>query len=127
MTADEITRIRAEALEEAAKLAEQLGEEWWNMQGELTASHLKGLAKRIRALIPPPPKEPTADEIEAINRVPRHKIGDRVHKKSGSSWHGRVVGFYSTTLTPIGYCVESERETGSVQIYPEAALEKNDD
>lgn len=50
------------------------------------------------------------------------KLGDRVAKKSGSSWHGRIVGFYSTDLTPIGYCVESERETGSVQLYPEAAL-----
>jgi hypothetical protein len=47
---------------------------------------------------------------------------DLVRKKSGSSWNGRVVGFYSTELTPIGYCVESEREPGSVQIYPEAAL-----
>lgn len=50
------------------------------------------------------------------------KLGDRVAKKSGSSWHGQIVGFYSTYLTPIGYCVESEREPGSVQIYPEAAL-----
>lgn len=53
----------------------------------------------------------------------KFKIGDRVRKKSGSSWNGRVVGFYSTKLTPIGYAVESEREPGSVQIYPEAALE----
>lgn len=49
--------------------------------------------------------------------------GTRVRKIRGSSWQGRVVGFYSTELTPIGYCVESEREPGSVQIYPEAALE----
>lgn len=53
-------------------------------------------------------------------------IGDRVRKTKGSSWQGRVVGFYSTDLTPIGYCVESEREPGSVQIYPEAALEAID-
>ena len=49
-------------------------------------------------------------------------LGDRVRKTKGSSWQGRVVGFYSTELTPIGYAVESEREPGSVQIYPEAAL-----
>ena len=59
------------------------------------------------------------------------KHGDRVSKKSGSSWHGVVVGFYVTDLTPEGYCVESEREPGSVQIYPRAALvrlaDKNDD
>ena len=50
-------------------------------------------------------------------------LGQRVRKIKGSSWQGRVVGFYSTELTPMGYAVESEREPGSVQIYPEAALE----
>lgn len=49
--------------------------------------------------------------------------GDRVTKIKGSSWTGRVCGIYSTPLTPIGYAVESENEPGSVQIYPEAALE----
>ena len=53
----------------------------------------------------------------------KFKLGDRVRKTKGSSWNGVVVGFYSTELTPIGYCVESEREKGSVQIYPESALE----
>lgn len=51
------------------------------------------------------------------------KLGDRVRKTKGSSWQGRVVGFYSTSLTPVGYAVESEREPGSVQIYPVSALE----
>lgn len=50
--------------------------------------------------------------------------GDRVTKIKGSSWTGRVVGFYSTELTPVGYAVESENEPGSVQIYPESALTK---
>lgn len=50
-------------------------------------------------------------------------VGDRVRKIKGSSWQGIVVGHYSTTLTPEGYCVESEREPGSVQIYPASALE----
>ncbi len=50
-------------------------------------------------------------------------IGDRVRKVKGSSWQGKVIGFYSTDLTPVGYCIESEREPGSVQIYPEGALE----
>jgi len=54
-------------------------------------------------------------------------LGQRVHKTKGSFWRGRVVGFYSTNLTPVGYAVESEHETGSVQIYPEAALEAFDD
>jgi hypothetical protein len=51
------------------------------------------------------------------------KIGTRVRKIKGSQWQGRVVGYYSTDLTPVGYAVESERETGSVQIYPASALE----
>jgi hypothetical protein len=49
-------------------------------------------------------------------------IGDLVQKKQNSSWRGKVVGFYSTEATPIGYCVESHFETGSVQVWPEAAL-----
>jgi hypothetical protein len=48
--------------------------------------------------------------------------GQRVQKTKGSSWHGCVVGWYSTKQTTLGYCVESEREPGSVQIYPEIAL-----
>lgn len=55
--------------------------------------------------------------------VRKFKLGDRVTKTKGSNWTGLVVGFYSTKLTPIGYCVESETERGSVQIYPENALE----
>lgn len=50
-------------------------------------------------------------------------IGTRVRKTKGSSWQGRVCGYYSTDLTPFGICVESERESGSVQIYPASALE----
>lgn len=50
-------------------------------------------------------------------------FGDKVKKKSGSEWHGKIVGWYSTELTPIGYAVESWTEKGSVQIYPEKALE----
>lgn len=50
------------------------------------------------------------------------QLGDRVTKTKGSSWTGRVVGFYSTSLTPEGYAVESENEPGSVQIYPVSAL-----
>ena len=49
--------------------------------------------------------------------------GDLVTKTKGSSWTGRVVGFYSTKLTPNGVCVESIHHNGSVQIYPESALE----
>lgn len=51
-------------------------------------------------------------------------IGTRLRKKSGSEWQGKVVGFYTTELTPIGYAIESESHKGSVQIYPELALEE---
>lgn len=51
-----------------------------------------------------------------------YDLGDTVEKRSGSQWHGRVVGFYSTDLTPEGYAIESWTEKGSVQIYPLSAL-----
>jgi hypothetical protein len=53
----------------------------------------------------------------------RFAVGDHVRKVKGSSWQGRLIGFYSAQLTPIGYAVEAS-ERGSVQIYPEAALER---
>ena len=53
----------------------------------------------------------------------KYALGDLVTKTKGSSWTGHVVGFYSTSLTPDGYAVESETEVGSVQIYPGNALE----
>ena len=52
----------------------------------------------------------------------RWPLGTHVTKTKGSQWTGRVVGFYSTSLTPEGYAVESENEPGSVQIYPVGAL-----
>ena len=55
---------------------------------------------------------------------PAFKRGDLVRKRSGSQWQGRIVGEYSTTLTPEGYAVESDAHVGSVQIYPAAALER---
>ena len=55
---------------------------------------------------------------------PTFALGDHVKKKSGSEWEGVVVGWYSTTLTPEGYAVESSSHKGSVQIYPVGALEK---
>lgn len=53
----------------------------------------------------------------------KFKRGDMVQKIRGSEWHGMVVGFYTTAATERGYAVESMFEKGSVQIYPEAALE----
>jgi len=49
-------------------------------------------------------------------------LGARVRKRGGADWEGRVVGFYSTSLAPEGYAVESRHHSGSTQIYPRAAL-----
>lgn len=49
-------------------------------------------------------------------------LGTMVTKIKGSSWTGRVVGYYQTELTEFGVCVESINEPGSVQIYPQSAL-----
>lgn len=73
------------------------------------------LAERIDALYVQVP------EWYPVNA--KFKFGQTVRKKSGSAWHGVIVGWYSTELTPNGYAVESYYEIGSVQIYPEAALE----
>lgn len=67
----------------------------------------------------PPPSQQT----EGWPWATKFQLNQRVRKTKGSSWQGHVVGFYATGMTPIGYAVESEREPGSVQIYPEAALE----
>ena len=60
----------------------------------------------------------------AIRGKHKFRFHNRVRKISGSEWQGRVVGFYSTRLTPIGYAVETEHHTDSIQIYPEGALER---
>lgn len=67
-----------------------------------------------------------AEKVAATPSVPAvapgFKLGDAVQKVKGSQWSGRVVGTYSTALTPEGYAVESATHAGSVQIYPAAAL-----
>jgi len=63
--------------------------------------------------------------IDASSAAPENakwRLGDLVQKVRGSKWRGKVVGFYSTEATPIGYSVESAFEPGSVQVWPEAAL-----
>lgn len=51
------------------------------------------------------------------------QLGEAVQKKGRASWRGHVVGWYRTSITALGYAVESAFEPGSVQIYPESALE----
>jgi len=66
----------------------------------------------------------TEQQPEQSGKFAMHQ---RVRKTSGSEWHGRICGTYSTSLTPEGYAVESEAHAGSVQIYPAKALEAVDD
>lgn len=66
-------------------------------------------------------------EAELALMQGKYILNQRLKKTKGSSWRGRVCGYYSTTLTPVGYCIESENEPGSVQLYPETALEPMDD
>jgi dihydrofolate reductase (trimethoprim resistance protein) len=55
---------------------------------------------------------------------PTFRYGDGVAKVGGGEWCGKVVGWYSTDLTPEGYAVESAWHKGAVQIYPASALRK---
>lgn len=71
----------------------------------------------------PDSRDPDCTACLEMQRMAVFQYGDRVRKKSGSKWQGRVVGWYSTALTPEGYAVESEAHAGSVQIYPAKALE----
>ena len=62
------------------------------------------------------------NKTQFIEQFNTFAIGQMVTKTKGSQWTGKVVGVYSTALTPEGYAVESDTEKGSVQIYPVSAL-----
>lgn len=62
------------------------------------------------------------NKAQFIQQFNTFAIGQMVTKTKGSQWTGKVVGVYSTALTPEGYAVESDTEKGSVQIYPVSAL-----
>ncbi|RAS10812.1 hypothetical protein [Ensifer adhaerens] len=49
------------------------------------------------------------------------QMGDYAAKKGRASWRGKIVGWYRTDLTSLGYAIDFE--PGSVQIYPETAIE----
>jgi hypothetical protein len=52
------------------------------------------------------------------------RMGESVAKKGRASWRGKIVGWYRTDLTDLGYAIESHFEPGSVQIYPQTAIER---
>lgn len=92
--------------------------------GNMISNELSA-AKILRTEIAATEQAKRMTDTKTMEKPSTHlwSYGTRVRKKRGSSWQGRVVGFYSTSLTPEGYAVESEREPGNVQIYPYAALE----
>ena len=59
------------------------------------------------------PESVNAELLEALRafesspKPGAFRLGDLVKKVSGSAWEGRIVGTYSTALTPEGYAVES--------------------
>lgn len=80
---------------------------------------------KIRAALLAAAKVREAKDISVATKAPAtFQIGDYVEKVKGSSWRGRIVGTYSTSITPEGYSVESVLEPGSVQIYPASALRR---
>lgn len=105
---------RAQALEEAAKIAEGDSPLFYHQSGDCESGFHSGRVAAAAAI--------RARSSQHVEDGRKFKLGDRLTKNKGSSWTGLVVGFYSTELTPVGYAVESETEKGSVQIYPEAAL-----
>lgn len=88
----------------------------------VSAQNLRGAALYIEELVRQRPAI-AAMPVQAEPVAKRWQLGDKVRKKRGSSWRGVVCGFYSTPHTPQGYCVDSAFEPGSVQVWPEAALE----
>jgi dihydrofolate reductase (trimethoprim resistance protein) len=90
---------------------------YWHSRDEARRGNFAILYAAARELVD------QAQSAEPVQGAATYKLGDLVRKKSGSQWHGIVVGTYSTALTPEGYAVESATESGSVQIYPVSALE----
>ncbi len=68
-------------------------------------------------------EDPYKAKVQPPPESLKMKIGDIVKKKKGSQWEGTIVGHYSTSMTPIGWVVQSNHHWGSCQIYPEDALE----
>ena len=83
----------------------------------VTEDELSAMCSSMAALL-----QELVDAPEPEPENAKWRLGDLVQKVRGSKWRGKVVGFYSTEATPIGYSVESAFEPGSVQVWPEAAL-----
>jgi hypothetical protein len=65
-------------------------------------------------------------EDEMVDQWPsdaKFQMGDYVAKKGRALWRGKIVGWYRTDVTKLGYAIESYFELGSVQIYPETTIE----
>ena len=102
---------------EQKQQAKQLIADWTNVSKTSTPTvwFLNGdcMAGFLQELVDAPDSTPPSA---------KWRLGDMVQKVRGSKWRGKVVGFYSTEATPIGYSIESAFEPGSVQVWPEAVL-----
>lgn len=109
-------RVSASAMSAVASICEHLGCDDHNGHVPVLRA-IDDLRAQIASL--------TADVMRIFESSPKpgaFRLGDLVKKVSGSAWEGRIVGTYSTALTPEGYAVESASHPGSVQIYPAKAL-----
>lgn len=110
---DDSPHLLAFAVALHANISEEKRPNGWSDFSDAQRDRLKAAYRAMLAVAPSPPDSGA------------FALGDRVRKKRGSQWHGEIVGTYKTKFTPEGYCVESERERESVQIYPVQALERN--
>lgn len=101
--------------------------DWFTDTKPLIDKGIAALKDRLLAALSPTLATVAAANDEAWPSDAVHKLGAWVQKKGRASWRGRIVGWYRTDITSLGYAVESAYEPGSVQIYPETALLPLDD
>lgn len=82
---------------------------------------LTAIRAEVEIALTPPDGDAWTDDY-ARGYAADWPLGMPVTKIKGSSWTGKIVGYYSTSLTPQGLCIESVNEPGSVQIYPVSAI-----
>ena len=124
-----LSKTRVDALAECATIAERDNAELavsmmyravtgkepeWSSEFRLSHAVVE-VEERITAL--------SKTRVDALEEAAKeYPLGTRVTKTKGSRWTGKIVGYYATDLTPAGVAIESETETGSVQIYPTKAI-----
>jgi hypothetical protein len=57
--------------------------------------------------------------IETLSE--RFPLGANVRKVSGPQWHGKIVGYYSSSFTPEGLVIECTADGALGQVHVEPA------